>query len=153
MASLSSNSIITVMFLLLSIALASTLRIRKVLLPPFHLPVSVSSLTDTNICDPKDVYKSDVWGPTQDCIICTYYCTGVCSGVGTNMVKKTCTPRPQSQFFCQCCSPPTLPCGQPGDTSTETKTITSNCADFTNWCKEECSDVGGHVVDDKVRNW
>ncbi|KAI3953191.1 hypothetical protein MKX01_042186 [Papaver californicum] len=136
------------MFLLLSIALASAFTDHKNVVASISPSSEVRSLTDTNICDPKDVYKSEVWGPTQDCSICTYY---------------SCTPRPQSQIFCQCCCakppsppqppasppPPTLPSGQPGDTSTETTIITSNCADCTNWCKEECSGAGGYVIDDK----
>ncbi|KAI3960003.1 hypothetical protein MKW92_012342 [Papaver armeniacum] len=40
-------------------------------------------------------------------------------------------------------------CGQPGDSSTETTIISSNCADCTNWCNEECADTNSDVVENK----
>ncbi|RZC93526.1 hypothetical protein C5167_007338 [Papaver somniferum] len=129
----------------------------------------VASPQDTNICGPNDVYNSEIWRPTQDCNICTFYCAGVCSGMGTKQVKKACTPRRRygeaPSVFCQCCCakprsppppppspPPPTPSGgecQDGDTESETTLITSNCADCTNWCKEECADLGAVVVNDK----
>ncbi|XP_026444498.1 uncharacterized protein LOC113344800 isoform X2 [Papaver somniferum] len=40
-------------------------------------------------------------------------------------------------------------CGQPGDSSTETTIISTNCADCTNWCNEECADTDSEVVENK----
>ncbi|MCL7026612.1 hypothetical protein MKW94_002924 [Papaver nudicaule] len=174
MASSSSSSVSIAVFLLLSMVLVSASTDRKNVFASVSPSLEKGSLTESNgICDPKDVSSDRTWGPTQDCNICTFYCTGVCAGMGTPMVKKACTPNSKkSQIFCQCCCakppsppppppsppPPSLPpptpsgggpCGQPGDTSTETTIITSNCADCTNWCKEECSDAGSYVLDDK----
>ncbi|KAI3904535.1 hypothetical protein MKW98_014715 [Papaver atlanticum] len=36
-----------------------------------------------------------------------------------------------------------------GDEYSETTIISSDCNDCTNWCKEECADLGGIVVDSK----
>ncbi|KAI3961241.1 hypothetical protein MKW92_004209 [Papaver armeniacum] len=170
----SSTLVVNVVFLLLSTVLVSASTEQQKVAAISPSLEQVASPEDTNICGPNDVYNSEIWGPTQDCNICTFYCRGVCSGIGTRQVKKACTPRRQSWdrqlvVFCQCCcakppSPPPPPPSPPpptptptpsggecqdGDTESETTLITSNCADCTNWCKEECADLGASVVNDK----
>ncbi|KAI3961244.1 hypothetical protein MKW92_004212 [Papaver armeniacum] len=165
MAKVLSILVVNAVFLLLCIVLVSASTEQKI--------EQVASPQDTNICGPNEVYKTETWSPTQDCNICTFYCAGVCSGMGTKQVKKACTPRRRygeaPSVFCQCCCPkppsppPPLPSPPPstptptpsggecqdGDTESETTLITSNCADCTNWCKEECADLGASVVNDK----
>ncbi|KAI3961242.1 hypothetical protein MKW92_004210 [Papaver armeniacum] len=176
MAKLLSILVVNVVFLLLWIVLvsASTEQNSDVVVAAISPSYQqVASPQDTNICGPNDVYNCETWGPTLDCNICTFYCAGVCSGIGTKQVNKACTPRRRygeaPSVFCQCCcakpaSPPPPPPSAPpptptptpsggecqdGDTESETTLITSNCADCTNWCKEECADLGASVVNDK----
>ncbi|KAI3994615.1 hypothetical protein MKX01_007907 [Papaver californicum] len=178
MAKLLSVLVVNAVFLLLWIVLVSASTEQNIVVAISPSLEQVASPKDTSICDPNDVYRSEIWGPTQDCNICTYYCAGICSGMGSKQVKKACTPRRQSWdrqlvVFCQCCCskppsppppppppppspPPPTPTPSPsggecqdGDTESETTLITSNCADCTNWCKEECADLGASVVNDK----
>ncbi|MCL7024188.1 hypothetical protein MKW94_016559 [Papaver nudicaule] len=126
MAKFCSLLVTNIVFLLLLIVLAVSAATDKGNAFGSVLPsLDVASLTETNICDPKDVYKDTTWGPTKDCNVCLYYCTGVCVNNPTYVVC------------------------QDGDTESETTLITSNCADCTNWCKEECADLGATVVNDK----
>ncbi|KAI3850217.1 hypothetical protein MKX03_012111 [Papaver bracteatum] len=146
MAKFLSILVVNVVFLLLSTVLVSA----STPLPLFHLHVivQVASPQDTNICAPNDVYNSEVLGPTQDCNICTFYCAGVCSGIGTKQCSvNVVVPNPHLlPLHHQSPPPPTpTPSGgecQDGNTESETTLITSNCADCTNWCKEECADLG-----------
>ncbi|KAI3860825.1 hypothetical protein MKX03_034846 [Papaver bracteatum] len=169
MASFSSSSVCTAVFLLLSIFLVSASTDNENIEVVYVSPsLEVGSVTESNICDPEDVSRDEVWGPTQDCNICTFYCTGVCAGMGSQTVKKACTPRKRaSQIVCQCCctkppSPPLPPpspppptpsfdekCVKQGDNPYNTTRPTPDCAECTDWCKEQCSKKGGYMVDEK----
>ncbi|MCL7035580.1 hypothetical protein MKW94_002500, partial [Papaver nudicaule] len=127
------------------------------------------------VCDAnKDVYTGQTFGPTKDCFICTAYCYGTCDSLRTKHLDAKCTPLAGPNIRCDCCCgkptpppapacpppaprPPPPPCPSPpssdtcetGDIYTETTMPSSNCADCTNWCKGDCSELGGRVIEDK----
>ncbi|KAI3885624.1 hypothetical protein MKX03_003809 [Papaver bracteatum] len=105
------------------------------------------------------------------CFPCLAYCRGGCDALGTYWYRQRfLTPPETTNVVCDCCCkkpappppcicpaptnlpPPSTPSGgqcATGDTYTETTIPTSNCADCTNWCKEDCSELGGRATDDK----
>ncbi|MCL7042026.1 hypothetical protein MKW94_022544 [Papaver nudicaule] len=128
----------------------------------------VRALTGGYVCAPYvSIYTSQIWGPTRDCTICTAYCYGACDALRTQHLNTQCTPVGDN-LFCECCCrlpapppapacPPPPPCPSPpssdtcetGDTYTETTMPSSDCAACSNWCKEDCSELGGRVIENK----
>ncbi|MCL7035535.1 hypothetical protein MKW94_012206 [Papaver nudicaule] len=152
-------SLILGLVLLLIVAVSASTDQENVGVSTFS--VSASSTTSDFSCVDGDAY-SEVLYPTSDCSVCKTWCKDECSELGGDVVNSKCSLQTKFVVRCQCCCyepppppppspppPPPTPCGQPGDTSSETTIITSDCNDCTNWCKEECADVGGYVVDDK----
>ncbi|KAI3972462.1 hypothetical protein MKX01_027417, partial [Papaver californicum] len=134
--------------------------------------IGALTVTDTTFkCDPEiGIYLTKQWPPTALCTICLTYCGGARDVLGTSYLNMKCSHLPPTgKLECECCfqkptPPPPPPCPPPptpspptpsggqcetGDTYTETTIPTSNCTDCTNWCKEDCSDLGGRVIDDK----
>ncbi|KAI3847898.1 hypothetical protein MKX03_026137 [Papaver bracteatum] len=86
--------------------------------PPSPPPPSPSPPPPANMCEPGDVYKSVVWGPTQDCTICTSWCKDQCTNMSSLVVAQTCgrTPPGSMNFRCDCCCknmPPPPPSKSP----------------------------------------
>ncbi|MCL7021666.1 hypothetical protein MKW94_025530 [Papaver nudicaule] len=136
--------------------------------------VHEGALTGNYVCDPNvNVYTTQIWGPTRDCIICTSYCFGACDALRTQHLNTQCTPSGYTNLKCECCCakptpppapacpppaplPPSPPCPSPpsdtcetGDTYTEITMPSSDCAACSNWCQEDCSELGGRVIEDK----
>ncbi|KAI3934035.1 hypothetical protein MKX01_028135 [Papaver californicum] len=169
MASLSSSSVCILAFLLLSIFLVSASPDDEKNVAASILPsLGIGSLTEfllhrvgADQCGQPGDSSSETTIPTTSCADCTNWCKEECADVDGDVVENKCAIG-ESKYMrrCKCCcrekpKPPPPPpsagdqCGLPGDSSSETTIPTTNCADCTNWCKEECSDVGADMVDDK----
>lgn len=135
----------------------------------------MGALTRTFECEPGVGIKmrTQEFNIIRGCLPCLAYCRGACDALGTYWYRQRClTPPETTNVVCDCCCkkpappppcicptpttppppPPSTPSGgqcAPGDTYTETTIPTSNCSDCTNWCKEDCSELGGRVTDDK----
>ncbi|KAI3972461.1 hypothetical protein MKX01_027416 [Papaver californicum] len=177
MASFSSIFVYNVVFFLVSILLVSASIDHPSVIASILPSVETGAPTDNYVCDTNvNVYTTQIWGPTKDCFICTSYCYGACDALRTHgSLTPRCTPTQGTNIKCECCCvkpaspppppacpppaplPPPPPCPTPpssdtcetGDTYTETTMPSSNCADCTNWCKEDCSDLGGRVIENK----
>ncbi|KAI3887042.1 hypothetical protein MKX03_025616 [Papaver bracteatum] len=163
MASFCSIFVYNVVFLLVSIVLASA-STDNTSAVGYALPsLEITALTDTTFkCDSEmGVYTTKTWPPAALCTSCLTYCIGSQDALGTSLLKINCTHlQPSGKMQCDCCvkkptpppCPPPTPSGgqcETGDTYTETTMPTSNCVDCTNWCKEDCAGLGGRVIEDK----
>ncbi|KAI3887044.1 hypothetical protein MKX03_025618 [Papaver bracteatum] len=177
MASYSTVFVCNVVFFLLSILFVSTSAQHSSAIPSIIPSVeSTGTPSENYFCDTNaNVYTTQVWGPTKDCFICTPYCYGACDSLRTHgALSPSCTRISGTNVRCECCCvkpksppppacpppaplPPPPPCPSPpssdkcdtGDDVTETTMPSSNCADCTNWCNEDCSEQGGRVIENK----
>ncbi|XP_026429586.1 uncharacterized protein LOC113325978 [Papaver somniferum] len=166
MASFCYIFVYSVVFLLVSTVIASASTNRTSVAGSVLPSLEIGGLTDgTFKCDPEiGIYTTDVWPPAALCTVCLTYCRGSLAAIGTRFLNMKCSHLPPTgKMKCECCvkkptPPPAPPCSPPapsggqcetGDTYTETTMPTSNCADCTNWCKEDCAGLGGRVTDDK----
>ncbi|KAI3913442.1 hypothetical protein MKW98_003921 [Papaver atlanticum] len=176
MASYSTVFVCNVVFLLISILLVSTSAEHPSVVSSIIPSVeSTGTPTENYFCDTNaNVYTTQVWGPTKDCFLCTPYCYGACDSLRTtSALSPSCTWISGTNVRCECCCvkpksppppacpppaplPPPPPCPSPssdkcdtGDDVTETTMPSSNCADCTNWCNEDCSESGGRVIENK----
>ncbi|KAI3887045.1 hypothetical protein MKX03_025619 [Papaver bracteatum] len=182
-----SYFVYNVLFLLVSVFLVSTSRDHLSVIASVIPSVETGAHLDNYVCDTKkNVYTTQVWGPTSDCSVCTPYCYGACDALRTHgALSPSCRRSGTQNVRCKCCCvkpaspprprppscppprppscppptplPPPPPCPTPpsrdqcetGDTYTETTMPSSNCVDCTNWCKEDCSESGGRVIENK----
>ncbi|MCL7034340.1 hypothetical protein MKW94_025179 [Papaver nudicaule] len=166
MASFASILVYNVVFLLVSVVLVFAANDYESVVPSLEM----GALRDPPPfeCVPAKMVKMKTleFDPAKGtCFVCSKYCEGGCDGMGTYILRFRClTPPKTTNVICDCCCkqppspPPPPPCSPPpppsdqcstGDTYTETTIPTSNCADCTNWCKEDCSELGGSVIEDK----
>ncbi|KAI3851055.1 hypothetical protein MKW92_045470 [Papaver armeniacum] len=165
MASFCSIFVYNVVFLLVSTVSASMDDTSVVGSAFPSLEIGALTADTTFKCDTEiGVHTTKIWPPLALCTTCLAYCFGSRDALGTTLLDYKCTHlQPSGIMQCDCCSkkptpPPPTPCSPPapsggqcetGDTYTETTMPTSNCADCTNWCKEDCSELGGRVIEDK----
>ncbi|KAI3900079.1 hypothetical protein MKW98_000979 [Papaver atlanticum] len=171
--SIFAYNVVSLVSILLASASADDTNVTAFIVPS----VERRALTTPYVCDPNvNVYTYHFFGATKDCNECFYYCTGTCEGLRTPLGGTTmCTIQP-GYTRCDCCCkkprissatptcppptprPPPPPCSPPtpssdqctnGDDVTEITMPCSNCDDCTNWCKEDCSESGGRVIENK----
>ncbi|KAI3884783.1 hypothetical protein MKW92_049256 [Papaver armeniacum] len=175
MASFCSLLVYNALFLLVSTVLVSSSTDQESVVASALPSLEMGALTTRPFeCDPGvGVKMSQEFDLFRGCFACSAYCRGGCDALGTTWYRRRClTPPETPNVVCDCCckkpapvppppcicpaptAPPPPPPSTPsecatGDTYTETTIPTSNCADCTNWCREDCSELGGRVTDDK----
>ncbi|MCL7026807.1 hypothetical protein MKW94_027842 [Papaver nudicaule] len=157
MASFGSILAYSVVFLLVSFVLVSASNDYEGIVGSAFPSVEMGALRDPPPfeCVPGKTVRMKTleFDPARGtCFVCSKYCQGGCEGMGTDVMRFRClTPPKTTNVICDCCCKQPPPCDQcsTGDTYTETTMPTSNCADCTNWCTEDCSELGGRVIEDK----